>query len=253
MSAPPIDEAAPAARPADTADDARARRRAPSTLAVAWRLARKDLAIEYRTRSAFFASLTFSIIGVAIFYFVWDPTAVRAIDVAPGVLWTIFAFASLLGLHRAFAIELQTRAMDALLLAPVSREALFLGKAIANLVYVSAVLAITIPVAVLFYNLPIGTGLVVLAGIGVLAAIGMVSVGTLFSSMTVHTRFAELLLPMLALPFFIPVVVPAAQASARLLLGRPVSEVADWLQLLAAFDVIFFTACLLLFPLTIED
>ena len=216
-------------------------------------IARKDLAIEYRTRSAFFASLVFSLLGVSIFYMVWDPTAVRPIDMAPGVLWTIFAFAGMLGLHRAFGLELQTRAMDGLLLAPIAREAIFLGKALANLAYVSAVLAITIPAVVLFYNLEFGSGLLILGGIGVLAAVGLVTVGTLFSSMTVHTRFAELLLPMLALPFFIPVVVPAAQASAKLLVGAELRTVMPWIQVLVAFDLIFGVACLLAFPFTIED
>ena len=227
--------------------------RTPATLAVALMIARKDLAIEYRTRSAFFASLVFSLLGVSIFYMVWDPTAVRPIDIAPGVLWTIFAFAGMLGLHRAFGLELQTRAMDGLLLAPVPREAIFLGKALANLVYVSAVLAITIPAVVLFYNLEFGSGLLILGGIGILAAVGLVMVGTLFSSMTVHTRFAELLLPMLALPFFIPVVVPAAQASARLLVGAELHTVMPWIQVLVAFDLIFGVACVLAFPFTIED
>ena len=216
-------------------------------------IARKDLAIEYRTRSAFFASLVFSLLGVSIFYMVWDPTAVRPIDMAPGVLWTIFAFAGMLGLHRAFGLELQTRAMDGLLLAPIAREAIFLGKALANLAYVSAVLAITIPAVVLIYNLEFGSGLLILGGIGVLAAVGLVTVGTLFSSMTVHTRFAELLLPMLALPFFIPVVVPAAQASAKLLVGAELRTVMPWIQVLVAFDLIFGVACLLAFPFTIED
>jgi len=227
--------------------------RTASTLSVALLIARKDLAIEYRTRSAFFASLVFSLLGVSIFYMVWDPTAVRPIDIAPGVLWTIFAFAGLLGLHRAFGLELQTRAMDGLLMAPVAREAIFLGKALSNLVYVTSVLAITIPAVVLFYNLEFGSGLLILGGIGVLAAIGLVSVGTLFSSMTVHTRFAELLLPMLALPFFIPVVVPAAQASAKLLVGGALSTVLPWIQLLVAFDIMFGVACVLVFPFTIED
>ena len=225
----------------------------PGTLAVALLIARKDLAIEYRTRSAFFSSLVFSLLGVSIFYMVWDPTAVRPIDMAPGVLWTIFAFAGMLGLHRAFGLELQTRAMDGLLLAPVAREAIFLGKALANLVYVSAVLAITIPAVVLFYNLEFGSGLLILGGIGILAAIGLVTVGTLFSSMTVHTRFAELLLPMLALPFFIPVVVPAAQASAKLLVGGALATVMPWIQVLVAFDLMFGVACVLAFPFTIED
>ena len=225
----------------------------PGTLAVALMIARKDLAIEYRTRSAFFASLVFSLLGVSIFYMVWDPSAVRPIDIAPGVLWTIFAFAGMLGLHRAFGLELQTRAMDGLLLAPVAREAIFLGKALANLVYVTSVLAITIPAVVLFYNLEFGSGLLILGGIGLLAAIGLVTVGTLFSSMTVHTRFAELLLPMLALPFFIPVVVPAAQASAKLLVGADLATVMPWIQVLVAFDLMFGVACVLAFPFTIED
>lgn len=227
--------------------------RPPGTLAAALMIARKDLSMEYRTRSAFFSSLVFSLLGVSIFYMVWDPTAVRPIDMAPGVLWTIFAFAGMLGLHRAFGLELQTRAMDGLLLAPVSREAIFLGKALANLVYVSAVLAVTIPAVVLFYNLEFGSGLLILGGIGVLAAIGLVTVGTLFSSMTVHTRFAELLLPMLALPFFIPVVVPAAQASAKLLVGAELQTVMPWIQVLVAFDLMFGVACVLAFPFTIED
>ena len=227
--------------------------RPPGTLTVALLIARKDLAIEYRTRSAFFASLVFSLLGVSIFYMVWDPSAVRPIDIAPGVLWTIFAFAGMLGLHRAFGLELQTRAMDGLLLAPVAREAIFLGKALSNLVYVSAVLAITIPAVVIFYNLEFGSGLLILGGIGVLAAIGLVTVGTLFSSMTVHTRFAELLLPMLALPFFIPVVVPAAQASAKLLVGADLATVMPWIQVLVAFDLMFGVACVLAFPFTIED
>jgi heme exporter protein B len=227
--------------------------RPPGTLEVALMIARKDLAIEYRTRSAFFSSLVFSLLGVSIFYMVWDPTAVRPIDMAPGVLWTIFAFAGMLGLHRAFGLELQTRAMDGLLLAPVAREAIFLGKALANLIYVSAVLAVTIPAVVLFYNLEFGSGLVILGGIGILAAIGLVTVGTLFSSMTVHTRFAELLLPMLALPFFIPVVVPAAQASAKLLVGADLRTVMPWIQVLVAFDLMFGVACVLAFPFTIED
>jgi len=143
--------------------------------------------------------------------------------------------------------------MDGLLMAPVAREAIFLGKALSNLVYVTSVLAITIPAVVLFYNLEFGSGLLILGGIGVLAAIGLVSVGTLFSSMTVHTRFAELLLPMLALPFFIPVVVPAAQASAKLLVGGALSTVLPWIQLLVAFDIMFGVACVLVFPFTIED
>jgi heme exporter protein B len=226
----------------------------PGVLATAWLVARKDLVIEFRTRSAFLAALVFALLAVVIFRFSWDPTAVAAIDLAPGVLWVIFVFSGLLGLHRSFGVEQADRAMDGLLAAPVSREALFLGKALANLLFVAGVQGIAIPAVALFYDLPVGGG--VLAGIllvAAMAAVGLVAVGTLFSAMTVNTHLAELLLPMLALPFFVPVVTPAAMATARLLAGRPMAEMAGLLKMLGAFDMIFVVACTLAFPYTLED
>ena len=222
-------------------------------LFAAWTIARKDLSIEFRTRSAFFSAVVFALLGLVIFYYAWDPTAVTAIDLAPGVLWVIFTFSGLLGLHRSFGVESEDHAMDGLLASPVSREAIFLGKALANLIFVAAVQAIAIPALVLFYNLPLGDVIGPLVAIAVLAAIGLVAVGTLFSAMAVNTRLAELLLPMLALPFFVPIVIAAAQATAKLLSGRPVMEAAAWLKLLLAFDIVFVTACALAYPFTVED
>ena len=222
-------------------------------LAAAWLIARKDLTIEFRTRSAFFAALVFALLSVAIFRFTWDPTAVTALDLAPGVLWVIFTFSGLLGLHRSFGVEQADRAIDGLLAAPIDREALFVGKATANLVFVASIQAITLPAVALFYDLPMLEALPGILLAMALAALGLVAVGTLFASMTVNTRLAELLLPMLALPFFVPVVIPAAQATAKLLAGRPLHEVTDWLKLLAGFDIVFLTACTLAFPHTLEE
>jgi heme exporter protein B len=225
----------------------------PGTLAAAWIVARKDLAIEFRTRTAFLAALVFALLGVTIFFFAWDSTAVAAADLAPGVLWVIFTFAGLLGLQRSFGSELADRAVDGLLGAPIAREAIYLGKALANLVFVSGILVVTIPAVVLFYNLPLGREIAALAGIAGLAAIGLVAVGTLFSAMAVNTRMAELLLPMLSLPFFVPIVMAAAQSSARLMAGRPAAEAWPWLRILLAYDVVFVTACTLAFPYTLDE
>lgn len=222
-------------------------------LSAAWLIARKDLSIEFRTKSAFMASIVFSLLGIVIFYFAWDSTAVASADLAPGVLWVIFTFAGLLGLHRSFGVEQEERAMDALLAAPIERESIFLGKAIANLIFVIAVQVVAIPAVGLFYNLPVGRIFTSLFAVAFLAAVGLVVVGTLFSAMAANTRLAEILLPMLALPFFVPIVLPAAQATARLLNGRPVGEALPWLKLLAAFDIVFIVACTLAFPFTIED
>lgn len=223
------------------------------TLAAAWLIARKDLAIEFRTRSAFFSSVVFALLGLVIFYYAWDPTAVSVTDLAPGVLWIIFTFSGLLGLHRSFGVEAADHAIDGLLASPVSRHSIFLGKAIANLVFVAGVQVIAIPALAVFYNLPLGHVAAPLTMIAILAAVGLVTVGTLFSAMAVNTRLAELLLPMLALPFFVPVVIAATQATAKLLSGRPLVESAAWLKLLLAFDIVFVAACALAYPFTIED
>jgi len=218
-----------------------------------WIIARKDLVIEFRTRSAFFSAVVFALLAIVIFYFAWDPTGVAAIDLAPGVLWVIFIFSGLLGMHRSFGVEQPDRAIDGLIASPVSRESIFLGKAIASFVFVAAVQVIAIPAVGLFYNLPLGDIAAPLAGIAVLAAVGLVAVGTLFSAMAVNTRLAELLLPMLALPFFVPIVLPAAQATAKLMSGRPVGDAFAWLKLLVAFDIVFVVACTLAYPFTLEE
>ena len=224
-----------------------------SFLGDALLIARKDLAIEFRTRSAFLSVLVFALLGIVIFYFAWDPTAVSAIDLAPGVLWAIFTFSGLLGLQRSFGIEQADRAIDTLLGAPIPRESIYLGKAMANLVFVAAVQVVAIPAVQLFYGVPLLEHAGALALIALLAAIGLVAVGTLFSAMAVNTKLAEMLLPVLSLPFFVPIVIPAAQATARLLAGRPADEIVGWLKLLIAFDIVFVAACMLAFPFTIEE
>ncbi len=223
------------------------------TILAAWLIARKDLAIEFRTRSAFFSAVVFALLGLVIFYYSWDPTAVAVTDLAPGVLWVVFTFSGLLGLHRSFGVEAADHAMDGLLASPVSRESIFLGKAFANLIFVAVVQLIAIPALSLFYNLPLGQIAGPLIGIALLAAIGLVAVGTLFSAMAVNTRLAELLLPMLALPFFVPIVIAASQSTAKLLSGRPIAEAGAWIKLLLAFDIVFVAACTLTYPFTVED
>jgi heme exporter protein B len=226
---------------------------APGVLAAAWTIARKDLAIEFRTRSAFLSALVLSLLSIVIFYFAWDPTAIAPAELAPGVLWVTFTFSGLLGMHRSFGVEQADGAMDALLVAPVPREAIFLGKTLANLAFVLGVQAVALPAVALFYNLPVGSAFGALAALMVLASIGLVSVGTLFAGMTANTRLAELLLPVLAMPFFVPIVMPAAKVTALLLAGRPLDEAWAWLRILLAFDLVFSYACMLLFPLTLDD
>src|SRR5262245_39981223 len=107
----------------------------PGLVRAAWIVAMKDVAIELRTRSAFLSVVVFTLLGLVTFFFAWDSTSVSALDLAPGVLWVTFTFAGLLGLHRSFGVEVEDRAVDALLVAPIDRESIYLGKAIANIIF----------------------------------------------------------------------------------------------------------------------
>jgi heme exporter protein B len=189
-------------------------------LRVTAAIARKDLKVEWRTKTAFVSSLVFAVLVLAVLYFARDKTSVGDYDLAPGALWVTFTFAGMLGLNRAFLLERENRALDGLRLTPTTPTALFLGKVVGNLVFL---------------------------GVVALATVGYVAVGTLLSAMVVRTRFSEVMLPVLLLPFLVPPIVSAVQLTWRILALRPLSEMTGWLSLLAAFDIIFFTLSLLLF------
>jgi heme exporter protein B len=216
-------------------------------------IAAKDMKIEWRTKTAFASAMVFAVLVLAVFYFARDPTAVGAIEIAPGALWVTFTFAAMLGLNRAFMLESENRAMDALLLAPIAPSAIFVGKFLGNLAFVGVVELVSLPLFVLFYNLPIIEQLPALMGVIAMATVAFVAVGTLLSSMVVRTRFAELMLPILLLTFLIPPVVGAVQLTSRILSGRPLSDLAGWLKLLASFDIIFVVLCFFLFEATLDE
>jgi len=210
-------------------------------------VARKDLKVEWRTKTAFMSSLVFAVLVLAVLYFARDKTSVGDFDIAPGALWVTFTFAGMLGLNRAFLLERENRALDGLRLTPVTPTALFLGKVIGNLVFLGVVELVSLPLFILFYDVPIWRQLPMLLAVVALATVGYVAVGTLLSAMVVRTRFSEVMLPVLLLPFLVPPIVSAVQLTWRILALRPLSELTGWLSLLAAFDIIFFTLSLLLF------
>ncbi|MGH7673794.1 MAG: heme exporter protein CcmB [Gemmatimonadales bacterium] len=219
----------------------------------AWTIARKDLRLEFRSRTAILSTLVFTVLVLVVLNFGRDPTAVAPLDLAPGVLWVTFTFAAMLALNRAFQIELENQALDGLLLAPVGAASLYWGKLIANLAFVAVVEAVGLPTFVLLFDVPVAHALLPLVGVIALATIGFVAVGTLFSAMVIRTRFAELLLPVLLLPFLVPPIIAAVLVTARLLASRPLSEVSGALKLLAAYDIVFVLLATMLFPLVVRE
>jgi len=225
----------------------------PEAIRLALVIAAKDIRAELRSRTALLSAVVFAALVLVVFNFARDPTALAAVDLAPSVLWVTFALAAMVALNRAFTIEREHGALDGLLLAPVPRGALFLGKLLANLAFVGAVEAVTLPLFVLFFNVDLSAALPGILGVTVLATIGFVSVGTIFSAMAVRTRFAELMLPVLLLPFLLPPLIAAVAITVQLFAGRPLSESGGWLRLLAGYDLAFVSLTTLLFPATVTE
>lgn len=223
------------------------------TLRLILAIAGKDVRAELRSRTALLSAVVFAALVLVVFNFARDPTALAAIDLAPSVLWVTFALAAMVALNRAFTVEREHGAMDGLLLAPVPRGALFLGKLLANLAFVGTVEAVTLPLFVLFFDVDLWRALPGIVGVTALATIGFVSVGTIFSAMAVRTRFAELMLPVLLLPFMVPPLIGAVQVTSRLLADRPLSEMLGWLRLLALYDVVFVTLCTMAFSAVVDE
>jgi heme exporter protein B len=220
---------------------------------LALTIAAKDIRAELRSRSALISALVFAALVLVLFNFGRDPTALPAAAIAPGALWVTFALAALLAMNRGFTIERENAALDGLLLAPLPREALFLGKLLANLAFVGVVELVTLPLFTLFFNVSLAATLPGILAVAVLATVGFVAVGTIFSAMAVRTRFAELLLPVLLLPFMVPPLIAAVQVTSRLLAARPLSELWGWLRLLALYDIVFVTLCTLAFSAVVDE
>jgi heme exporter protein B len=218
----------------------------------AWVIAAKDLTLELRSRERLVSVLAFAVLVAVVFSFALDP-GVRARSIAGAMLWVTILFAGMLGLGRAFAPEREEDAIVGLLLTPMDRGALYLGKLAANLALLLVVELVVFPVYALFFQLELGRSVLALAAVVVLGSVGFMALGTLFGAMTAGTRMGETLLPVLLVPLLLPVVIFAAGATQRLLIGRPVDDIAGSLRMLLAFDVIFVVVGTLAFGAVVEE
>jgi heme exporter protein B len=217
-------------------------------LAVLW----KDLLSEWRSRDRLVAMILFSLLVVVIFHFALPaggPQQSRAL--VPGLLWVATVFAALLGLNRAFALELENDALAGLALAPADRGWIFLGKAAANLLLLLAVQAVTVGALGVAFDAPVAQHLRPLALVLGAGALGIAAAGTLFGAVAVRTRFRELVLPLLLLPLLVPVVAAAVQATATLFETGTLP--AAPLRLLAVADAVLWIASYVLFEFVLDE
>jgi len=207
----------------------------------------KDLRAEMRTKEAINASFAFALVILLILSFAFDPTEETTREISGGLLWIVFTFAGTLVLNRSFARELPNDCLDALIAAPVSGAALFLGKALANFVLILAVEFVALPVFGIFYNVRWTRQFWPLMLVLVLGTWGLTSIGTIFSALTVNIRLREVMLPLLVYPVMIPMLLGAMRLSALLVAGQPIAgDDTVWLKLLFGFDIIYTALSLVL-------
>ena len=220
-------------------------------LGAIWAVVRKDVMLELRTKDFVVSVFVFSLLVIVIFSFAIEPSPQLVERVAPGVLWTAFIFGGVLGLTRSFALERDGGNLRGLLLAPVPRDAIYLGKMIASFTFMMVVEVLVYPAFGMLFDLPLLQPELIL--VAVLATLGIAAVGTLFAAMAVNTRAREVMLPLLFLPAVVPVVIGAVEASAAALGGGDAGEVLRWLPLLAAYDAVFIVACAFAFHFLVEE
>ena len=205
----------------------------------------KDLRAELRSKEAINASLSFSLVILLLFSFAF-PDEVPT-DISGGLLWMVFAFAGALILNRSLARELPNDCLDALIASPAPGSALFLGKALANVLLLLAVETVCFPVFGVFYNVRWARQFWPLVLVVLLGTWGITVIGTMFSALTVNLRLREVMLPLLVYPTLIPCLVAAMQVSTQLIGGDPLdTESIVWMKFLIGFDVIFTSLALVL-------
>jgi heme exporter protein B len=216
-------------------------------------VAAKDLRIEIRTReivttAGFFAALVAILTSVA-FYSGPDTTK----RVAPGAIWLAEAFASVLALGRTWQRERDDGALLALLVSPLPRPAIFLGKAIGIFVFVAVVVAIVVPIVALLFHVDLGQVGPLLGLVLFLGTVGVAGTGTLFGVMTVRTRARDLVFATVLFPLLSPALICGVAATREIFAGAPFEDLSDYFLLLAVFDLVAAGMGLMLFGALVED
>ena len=211
---------------------------------------RKDLRLEWRSRDSINGMLFFVLLIVVVFSIAFDPagypTTTR--QISGGILWVGILFASITALTQSWTREQRNQVLEAQRMAPSPASALFLGKALANMLFVLVVEAVLAPIFVIFFNLQVLGNAWLLALILPLGTWALVVNGTFFAALGLRARNRELLLPLLLLPISLPAILMMVQATTGVLTADldPV-QIRTWITQLAGYDVIYTTVCILLF------
>ncbi|WP_433627127.1 heme exporter protein CcmB [Halomicrococcus sp. NG-SE-24] len=219
-------------------------------LRVAYEIARKDLVLEVRSKRVLNTAVVFALLVVVVFAFGFAQSFVDLGTVGSGALWIAFVFAGTFGVVQGAAVEDEDGALDGLLLAPVDRSAVYVGKVASSTVFVTGVALLTLAFVGVFLDYsPTVATLPALVGVVVAASFGFSAAGVVLALLTVKSRIRELLLPMLLVPLVVPVLLAGISLTRRLGTAEPL---ASWVVLLLAYDGVLFLAGFATFDYVVE-
>ena len=213
----------------------------------------KDLKTEWRAREVFTSMFVFTVLVVVVFQFTIGSNPALIREVAAGVLWVALLFATVIGLHRAVQVEGEEDCLQGVLLAVEDRSALFLAKALANMIYLLVVCGCILPLFALWFRVDLTASLPALGVILGLGVVGLSVLGTLFSLITLNMRMREVMLPLLFLPVSVPLLIASVYATADLIDGKTLAGIRDYIILIGVFDVVFLVLALLIFDYVVEE
>jgi len=224
-----------------------------SDLAAILAVARKDLLQEVRGRAVTVATLFFSAVTLVMMAFAIGQDAALLQRSAPGVLWVALAFAGVIASAQSFQSDLEEGAFDQLLLYPVPRASVFLGKLLANWLYLTLLGLLMTPVTLVLYGAPAGPRAWLLVPTLALGTLGFALIATFYAALTANLRAREALLPVLMFPVVVPVLLGAVRASEATLQLSNAALTGGWLQLLGGFDLVYLVTCTAIFHLVVEE
>jgi heme exporter protein B len=215
---------------------------------------RKDLALELRTRQSVPAMVLFSVTVFVLFRFGLDRESLTG-ALASGVLWVTILLATVLGVNRLFASEREGGALDGVLLAPIDRTTIYVAKAVALFLYLTALELVALPAfAILLLEPDLLDAFPELLAILALANLGLAAIGALVAGIAAEARARDLLVPLMLLPLVVPLLIGAANATKPLLerIAAP-DELGKWLGFMGIFDIVFVLLSIAVFDYLLED
>jgi heme exporter protein B len=222
-------------------------------LGKVWAVFRKDLLIELRTKDSLNAMLFFGIVVLVIFNFALEAVRDSIRGAVPGVLWVSFAFAGTLGLNRMYAAEKENSCLQALLLLPMDRGILYLGKTLAATVFMLITEGVIFVFSLVFFNLTVWREIPYLILVFFVGTLGFTAVGSLLSAISVNTKMREVLLPLMLFPVIVPILINAVEATSIILNGGDYAGLKLPVTIMSVFTIVFGTVSYLLFEFVLED